>query len=341
MSERRIAAPPRAVGDAPISGLLERGEELAKEWALALIAARELGRAPELSLEAFAREGPGLCELLLGALASDAELERLGEWAGGISPLVGSEDPLEWMGAVEALRGVLWRALLEELRDASVARIGELADRLARACAVLAGRALAGAGVPRWSPAEPISPLEPPAPISPFGPPEPGWVSEIDIRDARAPAGDAPWVASIERRLARRIDDGLPFAVLLMEVAEIERIGHSESPRALEGLVLRVEEALSEELRPADVLTREAPGRYWLVTPGTDGTGARALAERLSEMVGLAVSHRGVPLGLAIGLASCPRDGEEAAELAMHAEVGLYEARASGRAIGHAPRGGE
>ena len=92
-----------------------------------------------------------------------------------------------------------------------------------------------------------------------------------------------------------------------------------------------MEDALARELRPADSLTRERPGRYWLLAPQTDGPRRAVLAERLARAVSSSASHRGTPLEVAVGIAVCPEDGRQASELAAHADVGLYAARAAGR----------
>jgi GGDEF domain-containing protein len=160
----------------------------------------------------------------------------------------------------------------------------------------------------------------------------------IQIRDERREQAHAtreqgPWVASIERRLERYERDRVPFAVLLLELADVERLRHSELPGEVARLTGLVETVLANELRPADTLTRESPGRYWLLTPQADALNARALAERLAEAVRDNVSHRKAPLALAIGIALCPADGRRAAVLAAHADMALYAARSAGRPL--------
>jgi GGDEF domain-containing protein len=164
----------------------------------------------------------------------------------------------------------------------------------------------------------------------------------IEIRDERREvparvASDsapprAPWMASIMRRLERYEHDRLPFAVLLVELAGIERLRHAELPGEVARLTGLVEAALAEGLRPADSLTRETPGRYWLLAPETDNPGAKALAARLAGGVRHA-SHRGAPLQLAVGIAVCPDDGLQASALAAQADIALFAAQASGRAV--------
>jgi GGDEF domain-containing protein len=171
--------------------------------------------------------------------------------------------------------------------------------------------------------------VEPPlAPVAPIQP-------EIEIRDVRREEGPSAWVSSVGRLLARHGEDGLPFAVLLVEIVDVAHLERSETPHDLHGLVAKVEAALGRGMRSSDHLSRETLGRYWLVAPETNGTGARMLAERLARLVRTSASHRGVPMEVAIGLAVCPDDGTEAPALAARADLGVYSARATGRSIAH------
>ncbi len=154
---------------------------------------------------------------------------------------------------------------------------------------------------------------------------------EIEIRDERSAEGPAAWIDSIGRCLERYERDGAPFAVLLVELVDLDRMRHAESAEELARLTGQVEAALARGLRPADSLTCERPGRYWLLASQIDASGARGLVERIAHAVRSAASHRGAPLEVAVGVAVCPDDGRRASDLAAHADVGLYAARAAGR----------
>jgi GGDEF domain-containing protein len=183
---------------------------------------------------------------------------------------------------------------------------------------------------------EPASPPSsssppPPQPLASVEPIQP----EIEIRDVRREEGPSAWVSSVGRLLARHAQDGLPFAVLLVEIVDVAHLERSETPHDLHGLVAQVESALGRGMRATDQLSRETLGRYWLVAPETNGTGARMLAERLARLVRTSATHRGVPMEVAIGIAVCPDDGTEAPALAARADLGVYSARATGRSIAH------
>jgi GGDEF domain-containing protein len=384
-----------------------------------LIVARPAAAIAEVPLEEIVRDGPRLCVQVLRALESDAELERLTETAGeggreGPAPasrlasLAGAGDVRSVVSAVEALRGVLWEALLGELRRPVLDRadtrlLADLADRLAYVCATALAAAL-GAVPPRDPGArardevlvagtdtrplrgEPVAPAGPggqgevvivderehaastratvvaragsaqatdaageSAPWSPpprerrdadSAPPVAsplGASGEIHIRDERAEEGPAAWIRSIGRELERFALEGRPFAVLLIELMDAERLNRSEPPEEVLSVAGQVQRTLESELwtlseRAGASLTREAPGRFWMLAPGVDVLRVGALAEQVAHAVRRSVSHRGHPVEIAVGTAVCPGDGVQAAALAAHADVALYAARAEGSA---------
>jgi diguanylate cyclase (GGDEF)-like protein len=265
--------------------------------------------------------------------------------------------------AAQTLSETLWEALHEELSNPRVRRVAELSEQLGELTSIVASLARADVG---WGEA-PVAPVQPEPRVprmaddepltrdpSASPPPTPPWESppsqepplspavlvdelapekppQIEIRDVRGEDGAAAWVGSIGHRLERYAQDSSPFAVLLVEVVDIERLRRAEPASEVSRLTSQVQDALARGLRPADSLTREGPGRYWLLAPQTDVSGAQLLAERIARAVRSSASHRGTPLEVAVGISVCPDDGKQASELAAHADVELYAARAAGR----------
>ena len=160
---------------------------------------------------------------------------------------------------------------------------------------------------------------------------------DIQIRDERIEEGPAAWIRSIGRELERFALDGRPFAVLLIELMDAERLNGSEPADEVLRLAGLVQRTLESELwslseRAGASLTREAPGRFWLLVPGIEALRVAALAEQVEHAVRRSVSHRGQPVEIAVGTAVCPADGVQAAALAAHADVALYTARSAGSA---------
>jgi GGDEF domain-containing protein len=391
--ERRTHLTRRAgpVAGLPIDALLQRAEEIARRWAISLVVARPLSGLGEVPLEELAREAPALCAQALRALESDEELDRLtGSRSDGrqdsaparrLGPISGADDAAATVEAAEALRGALWEALLEELRwpsfeQLSPRRVADVSDRLAFVCASALAAALApgapasqaaardagAAGADTEADAVPVQ-REPSAARRAVivderedasGAPR-RRPAEIEIRDERNDAGPAAWIGSIGRQLERFTRDGRPFAVLLVELRDSDRMGGDSRLEEVSRLADQLEHALTSELRRSAAragadgldprvepafgsLTRERPGRYWLLAPDTGRTGARAIAERLADALRRLASDRGASLEVAVGTAACPEDGREAAALAAHADVELYAARsAAGTPAGRPP----
>ncbi|HEY1449863.1 MAG TPA: hypothetical protein VGF47_02850 [Solirubrobacteraceae bacterium] len=143
------------MADAPADALAARGGELAQRWAIALILARPPAEMATVPLEEIAHVAPELCASIASALRSEEELARFVEdaddspdgarygpagTAAGLSLLASRWGAATAVLHVEVLRGVLWEAALEELRDPSPRLLADLSDRLAFVCAtVLAG----------------------------------------------------------------------------------------------------------------------------------------------------------------------------------------------------------
>lgn len=266
--------------------------------------------------------------------------------------------------AAQTLSETLWEALLQELSDPRGQRVTELSEQLGEVAAIVASLARMEVRG-REEPAEPVEPELPVARATTYGEPfsvqpaPPGERPEtraspspavlidelaptaaephaqagpqIEIRDVRREEGPSAWIGSIGRWLERYERDAAPFAVLLVELVDIERLRHAEPQEEMSGLTGLLEDALARGLRPADSLTRERPGRYWLLAPQTDRDGAQALADWIAHTVRSSANNRKRPLEVAVGVAVCPDDGRQASDLAAHADVGLYAARAAGR----------
>lgn len=157
-SRRELSRPACRVLDASVEAVAGRADELARRWAVALIRGRPLDELGGISLEAIARDAPVLCAHVVRALESEDELEQLTEIGPGgdrtavkparLGALV-ARNASESVEEVEALRGVIWEALMEELRwpsfDFSAVRLlSDLSDRLAYVCATALAATLTG-----------------------------------------------------------------------------------------------------------------------------------------------------------------------------------------------------
>jgi GGDEF domain-containing protein len=156
--------------------------------------------------------------------------------------------------------------------------------------------------------------------------------TEIEIRDQRREEGPSAWIGSIGAQLERFERDGVPFAVLLVELADVERLRQEQPADELARLSGRMERALADVLDAWSAsLTRERAGRCWVLIPGSDRVEAERLARTLLDGVSAREGRQGGSPPIAIGTAVCPDDGRQASALAAHADLGLYAARTAGR----------
>jgi GGDEF domain-containing protein len=356
---------PRPVADAPAADPVL----VAKGWLLELLAAAPLEAVASVPTADLAREAPGLCAAVLEAVGSDAALDRLSPGgdraalAARAGALAGARSAPDAVAAVEALRAALTQAL-RPAGAADPALAADLGDRLAHVCSLVAAAALAPGALERAARAgapEPGAARDVPAPAGGPGAAEAGGAEPAaDALENAAPASAAPgaaapegvvrldpfaragaaqppaeqaaapWATAITRRLERYAEDGRPFAVLAVEVDEVDRLEAVDAAGGFAKALEAAEAALEAELRPADMLVRERAGRHWLIAPDTSAAAARELGERLAAAVAGRAFHHGVPLSVSIGLAICPDDGTSTDTLLGHADGGVFAARAAG-----------
>src|ERR1700748_2462716 len=173
MPPRRRRA--RPVADAPIDALLPRAEDLAKGWLLALLEQAPLDDAPAILATDLTRDGPRVCEAVLRAIVDDTDLHRL-EPGGVLTPLVarvgelaGAAAPAAVSSAVDALVGIVWSAVRDELRGAHADLVAELTERLALIGEVVRTAVLERLEAATVAPASPplshMPPVEPARPV--------------------------------------------------------------------------------------------------------------------------------------------------------------------------------
>jgi GGDEF domain-containing protein len=367
MPPRRRRA--RPVADAPIDALLPRSEDLAKGWLLALLEQAPLDDAPAILATELTRDGPRVCDAVLRAIADDTDLRRL-EPGGLLTPLAaqvgalaGAAAPAAVSRAVDALIGVIWVAIRDELRGADADLVAELTERLA-----LIGELVRTAALERAAPA-PLSPVPPPAspvppappPVSPASPPEPPPpVATRRIASpppppqppppapAASPAPAAPerrawpglsdaptldpsralWVSALEDEIVRSA--GGPLSLLLAELEDAERVIAVEDRAEARAVFNRFTGAVRSAVRRQDILVSESDARAWIIARDTGRDGAYALGERIAAAVRSAERWQGAALAASVGVAVFGEDGRTSGELIEAAEEARFAAEAGG-----------
>ncbi len=292
--------PARAVGDAPIEGLLGRGEELAKGWLIALVEQVPLERASEMIPAGadFAQEAPRLCEALVRGLMDEAALRRI-EAGGELEPLasragdlVGARDAEAAARSVDALAAVIWSAVRAELGGADADAVAAVAERLA-----LVGEVARAATL-------------------------------------RAVVSGGHWPGALEEEIGRCTRTGAPLSLLLIELEDIDRLVAASPAGEAAAIFERFARAVGEVTSRQDILVAEGEARVWVIARHTERRGASALAARVDSAVSALPSWRGAPLAVDIGIAVLGEDADDAAGMIEAAEVAKFAAQASGIQLG-------
>jgi len=301
------ASPPRRrrarpVADAPTKALLERADDLAKGWLLELIEQLPLDAVPSILAAELASEAPAICAAATRAVAADEELARIaagGELEGLIAragELAGARTAEAVSRAVDALRAVLWSALLGALADPDGGLLAALSERLALITELVRGAALRRLAEPSLSGGE----------------------------------GGRDWPRALEREVVRSRREGSALSLLLVELEEAGRILAVEPAHAAAAALQRFEAAVHDAVTREILFTGEEAGRAWVIAPGAGREGALKLGSVLADAVASAGSWRGTPLRPSIGVAVLGEDGADASALIEAAEESRFAASARG-----------
>jgi GGDEF domain-containing protein len=355
------SAPPRRrrarpVADAPVDALLSRVEGLTKGWLLALLEQSSLDQVPAILAAELVVDGPRLCDAIVRALADDRDLERLDHGgaleavAARAGDLAGASGVEATAAAVDALHGVVWGAVREQLPNPDPDQIAELSERLTLVIEVVRAAALRRAGgqpvvaapharheppapppEPPPPPPEPSSPPPEPSSLPPEPPPSPA--PPPPAARASAETGPALWISALEEELARAGSTGAQLSVLLAELEDADRVLATEPPGEATAMFGRFSQAVRDGLRRQDILACESDSRAWVIARDTGRAGAQALAVRIANTVRAAKPWRGAPMGVTLGIAVLNEDGRDSSSLIEVAEETRFAAAASGIAV--------
>jgi diguanylate cyclase (GGDEF)-like protein len=137
-----------------------------------------------------------------------------------------------------------------------------------------------------------------------------------------------------QERLRHEVERSMQVAgsvsVVVLDIDHFKLIndsyGHAEGDRALAAVAAK----LRESVREGDAVGRLGGEEFMLVLPGVAGGAAAEAAERARTAIG-EVRIQGRPLECSAGVATCPEDALEAAELLERADAALYSAKHAGR----------
>jgi diguanylate cyclase (GGDEF)-like protein len=303
----------------PLARLDRSRDELAKAWLVRLIERASLDEIKELPTDRIARELPDLISDIVGSVAeaNGDPYELSEEQTGRAAALAALRSGRETSAGdvardVAALQAVLVRALREELAENEPERFAEAVERLVDATGAI--QAAAAEELIRRRSRE----LESQA-----------------HTDALTGLGN---LRHMQRQIAHQLEIhkryGHPFGLLLMDVDGLKRINDAHGHPAGDRVLMQVAMALRRSIRTVDVAARLGGDEFCVLAPEQGPEAAATLAERLATAARDEVaSPEDPPVGLSIGVVSCPTHGGDAETLIDAADRAMYQAKAGGDSV--------
>ena len=125
-----------------------------------------------------------------------------------------------------------------------------------------------------------------------------------------------------------------------MDIDGLKRINDAHGHAAGDRVLLQVAMSIRRSIRSVDTPARLGGDEFCVLAPNQDAGHAAALGERLAAAITeQAGAPETPPVGISIGVVSCPEHGEEAEALMDLADRAMYRAKASGESVALADAG--
>jgi diguanylate cyclase (GGDEF)-like protein len=298
--------------DAPIARLEERRGKLAKGWLLHVLDRSSLDQIERIPTARVVRELPELISAILeDASRAAPPAARHREWAQHLGQLAGRDAGEVREVALDV--AMLHSVMVAELRrDADVFELEAALDAVERLAAVFGAMQVAAVEELEAAPAETATA---------------GVDRLTGLRAGGYLDEQLSYLLGIQKRY------GHPFAVLVLDVEGLKRINDAYGHAAGDQLLAGIAETLGGTIRSVDVPVRLGGDEFCIVAPEQTASGGRVMGHRIATAIERVRGPGGQPPQIAIGVASCPQHGDEAARLLELADGAMYRAKASGERV--------
>jgi diguanylate cyclase (GGDEF)-like protein len=167
-----------------------------------------------------------------------------------------------------------------------------------------------------------------------------GWTFLLDRRALERRATTDELTGLANRREFERLTEEILLAadrfengicVMLLDLNGFKQINDTLGHQFGDLVLKAVAERLRTAVRDTDVVARWGGDEFVVLLPGIeDGTGVRAVAERIGSSLAAKPVVRDVSISAAIGAALFPRHGLELGELLSAADIAMYSAKSAG-----------
>jgi diguanylate cyclase (GGDEF)-like protein len=297
-------------------------EQLAKDWLLRMIERTPLPEVGDLPVSWIVAEAPPLIADIIAALtdpaaALDRELEPAErERAAQLARLRdGPGAPEQIPRDLAALQALLVETIRREIPERRPGDFAQAVERLAEVFGSIQG-AVASSLVEERS----------------------GGARVDELTGLPGPVQLDEWLRIL---LAEQRRYGHGFSVMLVDVDGLGLINEAYGRESGDRLLTAVAGVIRRQIRGVDQAFRLPGSEFCVLCPHQDATSLVSMAERMASLVEGSQAAEGPRIAVAIGIAACPDDGEEAELLLEAAQQATYAAKAAGRHVGTGPNGPE
>ncbi len=263
----------------------------------------------------IARELPELVSEITRALAPGARTStvELVDWAHRVADLSGREesDAKDLVRDLSALQSVMLAELHRGLDRIEAVSVLATVERLAELFSALHADAVEDLLTTRSGELE--------------------WLGTTDsltgLQNTRFMQQHLNHLIGIQKRY------GHPFALLLLDIDGLKRINDAYGSSAGDRALVGVATAVGESIRSVDTPVRMGGDEFCVLLPHQTASRARALAERLAAAIERVENPASQPLGVSIGVVSCPQHATDADGLLEIADGAMYRAKAAGERV--------
>ena len=304
----------------PLARLEQSRDDLAKSWIVRVIERSTLEQIQQLPTDRVARELPELIADILRAVAeqsaepaSSLDDEEAGRLATRLAEMRGQDnaDPKRVTSDVVALQSVMVGALARETHNLEPPVFVDAVESLTEVFAGVQVAALEAVVGGRSRELELLANTDP----------------LTGLYNVRYLQEHIQHLVGVQKRY------GHPFAVLALDVDGLKRIndayGHAAGDKVLTG----VADALRATLRNIDTAVRTGGDEFCVLVPHQTASRAQLLGQRIGAAIEELEAADGSPVGISIGVVSCPQHAADPEVLLSLADSAMYRAKAAGQRL--------
>ncbi len=148
---------------------------------------------------------------------------------------------------------------------------------------------------------------------------------------------DLPNRVLFREKMEQALAQGENLAVLFLDLDRFKTVNDSLGHPIGDALLCAVTKRLQKAVRGTDMVARLGGDEFAIVQMGAEPSQASELAGRIIELISqpFDISGHQVVIGVSIGLAVAPADGEQPDQLLRNADMALYRAKSEGRGTYH------